>query len=160
MNAIDVLVAHHEELRSLIAAVDEAWDDPARRRGRLARFAIEAEIHEQIEDELFYPVVRDVTPTVGIAHAEHRQLADRLAAVLRSEDDAPALAEEWRGVAAALQHHAGKEESDMFPEVARMPAADLEDMGERLAARKEQLRRSRVAQTRLRLKHAVLRRTP
>jgi hypothetical protein len=160
VNAIDMLVAHHGLLRSLIAAVDEAWADPARRRSRPADFAFEAEIHEQIEDEIFYPAVRDVTPMVGIAHAEHRHLADQLAAALRRSDDDPALPGEWRAVVAALEHHAGKEETEMFPEVAAMPAGQLEALGQRLAARKEQLRTSRVTRARLRTKHAVLRHTP
>jgi hypothetical protein len=154
-----MLVAHHGLLRSLIAAVDEAWADPARRRSRLADFAFEAEIHEQIEDEIFYPVVEKVTPTVGIAHAEHRLLADQLAATLRADEAGPAFAKEWRALTAALEHHAGKEEVEMFPEVALMPEAELEAMGQRLSARKEQLRNSPISRARLRVKHTVLRHT-
>jgi hemerythrin superfamily protein len=159
VNAIDVLIAHHEELRSLIAAVNDAWADPDRRRTRIAEFAVEAEIHEQIEDEIFYPAVEKVTPMVGIAHAEHRLLADQLAATLRADDDSPALTEEWRALTAALEHHAGKEEAEMFPEVALMPADELEALGQRLGARKDQLRASAITRARLRVKHTILRNT-
>ena len=54
------------------------------RRPLLNTLSAELQIHEQIEDELYYPAVRDLTPLVWLAHAEHRQLEDQLAVVLRT----------------------------------------------------------------------------
>ena len=38
----------------------------------------------RIEDELFYPAVQAASKLVAIAHAEHRQVFDQLAVVLRT----------------------------------------------------------------------------
>lgn len=160
MQATEVLVAHHDELRVLLRELGELpRDSPERRRQVLDVVMAELSLHEQIEDEIFYPAMRDVSALVGIAHAEHRQLSDQLAVVLRMDVRGPRFAEELRVLTTAVEHHAGKEESEMFPEVTRkVPAAELEEIGTRLAARLRHLRRSRLTQLRLRLKRELVRR--
>lgn len=162
MLATEVLVAHHNELRALLRELAQVPPESRQERRRVLGVAMsELSIHEQIEDEIFYPAMRDISALVSIAHAEHRQLSDQLAVVLRS--DGPGgdrFAEDLRSLTAAVEHHAGKEESDMFPEVVRkVPADELEAIGDRLSARLETLRRSRLTRLRLRLKREVVRRT-
>src|SRR5947209_6922784 len=66
------------------------------RRQLLNTLSAEIQIHEQLEDELYYPAVRDLTPLVMLAHAEHRQLEDQLAVVLRTPLDSEPFPDEWR----------------------------------------------------------------
>ena len=53
------------------------------KRDLLRTLASELEIHEHIEDEIFYPAVRPVSEDIPVAYAEHQQLADLLAATLK-----------------------------------------------------------------------------
>jgi hypothetical protein len=90
VRADDVLVEHHQVLRGLLRDLQATPDPDARRRLR-DRFLFELEVHVQIEDEIFYPAVADVSPLLSIAHAEHRQIDEQLATVLRTSPRAPGL---------------------------------------------------------------------
>lgn len=162
MRATEVLAAHHDELRSLLARLA---DLPAARVGERRRvldeLVDELSLHEQLEDEIFYPSVTAASPMVAVAHAEHRYLEDQVAVVLRTGPSRAGFDEEVRVLREAVEHHAGHEESEMFTEVdAKLDAGVLEEMGARLTARLVQLRASRRTRLRLRVKRAVLRRTP
>lgn len=119
MLATEVLTAHHNELRALFDRL--AASPPSRhgeRRRLLDTLAIELELHEQIEDELFYPVVEDISTMVPLGHAERRQLGDQLAVRLRTDPASEAFLSELAHLRALLEHHGGLEEEDrMFPEV-------------------------------------------
>ncbi|EUA54496.1 hypothetical protein I553_1631 [Mycobacterium xenopi 4042] len=52
---------------------------------------------------------------IAIAHAEHRQVIDQLAVLLRTPPSAPGYADEWRSFARVLEAHADEEERDMIP---------------------------------------------
>lgn len=125
---------------------------PQLRRDLLDTLTSELGVHTQIEDELFYPAVRDVFPLLAAAHAEHRQIDDQLAVVLRTDPAGDDFPVEVAMLAATLEHHAGEEERDMFAQAHALGEVELESLGARLLARQAQLRRSWVTQLRLRVK--------
>jgi hypothetical protein len=164
MLATEVLVAHHNELRALMARLaallTEAPDRLGERRSLVDVLMAELSMHEMIEDSIFYPAMSDVSALVPLAHAEHRQLSDQLATVLRTPPGSERFAEEFMALRTAVEHHAGEEEHEMFPEVERkVSPADLEQIGAALAARLKGLRASRLTQLRLRLKRHLVRHT-
>ena len=127
----------------------------------LDRLVDELSLHEQVEDEIFYPSVTAASPLVAVAHAEHRYLEDQVAVVLRTGPAGAGFDDEVRVLHEAVEHHAGHEESEMFTEVdAKLDGDELERMGARIVERLERLRASRSTRVRLRLKRGVLRRTP
>lgn len=159
MRADRVLVEHHAVLRGLLAGLLDTGPSDARSRVSLAdELAMELEVHTAIEDELFYPAARAVSPLLGIAHAEHRVIADQLAALLRRDPAGAAYAAEVRALRDALEQHAGKEERELFPQSMALGEERLERLGEQLRARQEQLRASPVSQWRLRAKRELLKR--
>lgn len=161
MKADAFLVEQHEMLRDLLRQMEATTGDEVERRRRLRRtFADEISIHAQIEDEVFYPAAREVSPLVPVAHAEHRQIDDQLAAVLRADPAAEDFLVEVRMLTSAVEHHASEEEREMFPQSHALGEAALEHLGERLRARQDELRRSGLTQARLRLKRATLERLP
>jgi hemerythrin-like domain-containing protein len=161
MKADAVLVEHHELLRDLLRRMEATPADEVDRREQLRElFADEISIHAQIEDEVFYPVARDVSPLVPIAHAEHRQIDDQLAAVLRVDPSSDEFLVEVRMLASAVEHHASKEEREMFPQSHALGEAELERLGDRLRTRQAELRRSRLTRLRLRVKRETLKRLP
>jgi hemerythrin superfamily protein len=159
VKADEVLVAHHDVLRGLLRELVETGDSQGdlreRLRGDLLR---ELEVHTQIEDEIFYPAVRDVSPLLAVAHAEHRQIDDQLAVVMRTATDDPEFAAEVRMLSATLHHHTMEEEERMFPQSAALGEARLEQLGGELQARQRELATSGTARLLVRLKRGTLRR--
>ncbi len=116
----------------------------------------ELEIHTQIEDELFYPAVSDVSPLLSLAHAEHRQIDDQLATVMRTSPDDPEFGTEVRMLEKTLRHHTMEEEQRMFPQSQALGEQRLEELGEQLRARQRELARSGGMRLIVRLKRATL----
>jgi hypothetical protein len=141
--ADEVLVEHHQMLRRLFRVIEQTpRQDPAR-RDLVRTLASELEIHEHVEDHIFYPAVRPVSEHVAIAHSEHRQLADLLAETLKLDTVGAAFEEPLRALHAAVDHHAGSEERSMFVEAQRLGDARLRELGRDLEAMLEEQRTSR-----------------
>ena len=45
---------------------------------------VELDIHFRIEDDIYYPALAAASRLIAIAHAEHRQVIDQLAVLLRT----------------------------------------------------------------------------
>lgn len=158
MRADEVLIAHHDVLKGLLRELAETTDGQVERRRRLrADLLRELEVHTQIEDELFYPAVRDVSPLLSLAHAEHRQIDDQLATVMRAPVDDPAFVAEVRMLESTLRHHTVEEEQRMFPQSHALGEERLEELGRQLQERQRELARSGAMRLIVRLKRATLR---
>ncbi|MEU6413545.1 hemerythrin domain-containing protein [Microbispora sp. NPDC046933] len=160
--ATRVLVEHHEVLRGLMRQLLETpRSQPGRRRALADELYDELRMHEMIEEEIFYPAMRDITPEIAAAWSEHRQLSDQLAALVRADPRTERFDRELGVMHDALESHAHlDEERQMFPEVERFADEErLVEVGDRLQARLESLRSSRRARAVLRLQRALLRRT-
>jgi nitrite reductase/ring-hydroxylating ferredoxin subunit/uncharacterized membrane protein len=140
--AVEVLTEHHMLLRRLFERIAAAPRGDPRRRDLLRTLASELEIHEQVEDSIFYPAVRPVSEDVPIAHAEHRQLSDLLAMTLKLDTGSAAFEEHLRALHEAVDHHAGSEERSMFVEARRVGDARLRELGRALEAMLEERRTS------------------
>lgn len=158
MKADEVLIAHHDVLRGLLRRLRETTDDQTAERRRLREELLrELEIHTQIEDEVFYPAVRDVSPLLAVAHAEHRQIDDQLATVMRTGLDDPEFVPEVRMLESTLHHHTVEEEQRMFPQSHALGEKRLEELGRQLQERQDELGRSGAMRLIVRLKRATLR---
>jgi hypothetical protein len=158
MKADEVLVAHHDVLRGLLRQLAGTTDGQTALRRRLRDELLrELEVHTQIEDELFYPAVRDVSPLLSLAHAEHRQIDDQLATVMRTAPDDPEFVTEVRMLESTLHHHTVEEEQRMFPQSHALGEERLEELGRRLQERQRELARSGAMRLIVRLKRATLR---
>jgi hypothetical protein len=82
-NAYQVLFDHRDVLRGLCKEISALPAQSPQRQQRLDDLLVELDIHMRIEDDLFYPAVSAASRLVAIAHAEHRQVFDQLAVVLR-----------------------------------------------------------------------------
>jgi nitrite reductase/ring-hydroxylating ferredoxin subunit/uncharacterized membrane protein len=142
--ADEVLVEHHMLLRSLFRRIEAMPREDPERRDLLRVLASELEIHEYVEDSLFYPAVRPVSEDVSIAHSEHRQLADLLAETLKLNTASPAFEEHLKALHAAVEHHAGSEERSMFVHAQRLGQARLREIGADLTRLLEEERQSRA----------------
>ncbi|MGY1842081.1 hemerythrin domain-containing protein [Modestobacter sp. SYSU DS0875] len=161
MKADEVLTAHHDVLRGLLRDLAETTREQADRRRRLRDELLrELEVHTQIEDELFYPAVSDVSPLLSLAHAEHRQIDDQLAVVMRLPLDDPEFTTEVRMLESTLRHHTFEEEERMFPQSHALGEERLEQLGAQLQQRQRELARSGGMRLIVRLKRFTLRTRP
>ena len=143
-DALELLKADHDKVRSLfreLEALGSDEDDEQRKADLVDEICYELTVHSMLEEEIFYPVVRsaidddDMMDEADVEHAGARELISQLEVMYPGDDHFDAtvtvLGEE-------IAHHIDKEESDMF-EAARAAGIDLEDLGEQLSARKEEL---------------------
>jgi nitrite reductase/ring-hydroxylating ferredoxin subunit/uncharacterized membrane protein len=141
--ANDVLVEHHQLIRRLFEMIKATPAHDPQRRDLMRTLASELEIHEHIEDHIFYPAVHPVSEDVAIAHSEHRQLSDLLAMTLKLNTASPEFEEHLQALHAAMDHHAGSEERSMFQEAQRLGEARLRELGHALETMLEEQRTSR-----------------
>jgi len=144
MDALELLKADHEKVREMFREFDsmKGIEDEDERKAELVDdICYEITLHTMIEEEIFYPVVRsaidndELMDEADIEHAGARELISQLEVMYPGDDHFDAtvsvLGEE-------LEHHIEKEESEMFKAVRRTDI-DLDELGEQLLARKEEL---------------------
>lgn len=158
-NAYDVLCAHHNTLRGLGGRLKAATVGSAERQAILDELLVEFDIHMRIEDDLYYPALAAAGSLIAIAHAEHRQIYDALAAALRTPVTSPDYEAEWISFLTVLEAHADEEERDLVPPPAPvdLSEAELEELGDAMAARMQQLRNSRFERLHVKGRAALLR---
>ncbi|OMC43581.1 hypothetical protein A5745_12835 [Mycobacterium sp. IS-2888] len=156
MNAYEVLFDHHKVLRGLCAKTTAIPPDTDERQEALGELLIELDIHMRIEDDLFYPAVQAASKLVAIAHAEHRQVWDQLATLLRTPPSAPQYEDEWHSFVTVLDAHATEEERDLCPAPIDLSENMLDTLGNQMVERMTQLRRSAINKFRVRVRAAVL----
>jgi hypothetical protein len=156
MNAYDVLFEHHKVLRGLCEKITAIPADTDERQDALDELLIELDIHMRIEDDLFYPAVSAASELVAIAHAEHRQVWDQLAVLLRTPPTAPQYQDEWNSFVTVLDAHATEEERDLCPAPIDLSQDMLDTLGDRMVERIAQLRQSTIHKLRVRTRAALL----
>ena len=146
MDAISLLTADHNRVRGLFArfqAAEEAGD--TEQMLELAgKIIVELEVHTTIEEEIFYPAVQgageELKDTVDEGIEEHH-VAEVLIEEIKTltpEDDA--WAAKMKVLIESVEHHAGEEEEEMFPETRKnFDKSALEELGVRLESRKAEL---------------------
>ncbi len=141
--ATAVLGEHHEMLRRLFERTLALPGDTPQRHELMRTLASELDIHEVIEDAIFYPAVQPVSEDVDIAYAEHGVLADLLAATVKFPLGSAEFEEHLRALHAAFLHHAGSEERSMFAEAERLSEGELRALGHKLETMLDNERTSR-----------------
>jgi len=157
MRADQVLIEHHNVLRALCKEITGTPAGSGEREERVDDLMVELDIHMRIEDDLFYPAVAAASTLVAVAHAEHRQVSDRLAAFLRTNPSDPAYEGEWQAFVTTLDAHAEEEERDLFPPPVEMTADELDELGNRMLEQMDEVRNSWTKQLRVQVRGAVLR---
>ena len=157
MNAYEVLFEHHKVLRGLCKKISNIPATTEERQSVLDELLVELDIHMRIEDDLFYPAVAAAGALVAIAHAEHRQVWEQLAVVLRTPRTAPEYDDEWRSFVTVLDAHAAEEERDLCPPPIELTTDRLDTLGDEMFGRIKQLRDSAIEKIHVKGRAAILR---
>lgn len=145
-DAIKLLKDDHKEVKTYFKQY-EALEDDSEKRALADKICTALIIHAQIEEEIFYPAVReaidddDLLDEAEVEHASAKQLIAEIQAMDVSErlfDAKVTVLGEY------IDHHVDEEEKEMFPE-SRDTDLDLKALGAQLAERKAELMTERGA---------------
>ena len=141
-NALALLKADHDLVKELFEKFEKARDD--RRKGTLAeQICAELTVHAQIEEEIFYPAVREAFREADMdlldeAEVEHAGAKDLIAQIEASKPGEELFDAKVTVLGEYVKHHVKEEQNEMFPKV-RKTKLDLKELGQRLAERKAEL---------------------
>jgi hemerythrin superfamily protein len=140
LDALALLKADHDLVQSLFDKFEKA--NTAKQKDTLAeQICTELTIHAQIEEEIFYPAVRDAIDDEDLmdeAEVEHASAKDLIAEIEDSQAGEDKFDAKVTVLGEYIRHHVKEEESEMFPKV-RKADLDLKQLGSEMAARKTEL---------------------
>ena len=145
MDALTLLKQDHDKVKGMLNKLDDTTDRAeVTRTDGLASLKQELTVHEAIEEEILYPSLIEFAKTKDItleAYEEHH-VVDTIMAEL---EQTPVGDETWAAKLTVmkenLEHHIEEEEGDMFKKARQvMDEAELEELGDRMAARKAELK--------------------
>ncbi|HEX3427367.1 MAG TPA: hemerythrin domain-containing protein [Candidatus Limnocylindrales bacterium] len=142
MDAIKLLKADHDKVKGLLNELESTTERGVKTRSELfATIKGELTLHEIVEEEIFYPELKAHPKAADIVlegYEEHH-VVDLLMGELEALDVSD---ETWGAKAVVMkeniEHHIEEEEGEMFPQARQVfDAAELEDLGQRMEARKQ-----------------------
>jgi hemerythrin superfamily protein len=143
-SALDILKADHDKVLALFGEFDAlrgSEDEDERKADIVGEICYELTVHGMIEEEIFYPMLRAATDDdslmdeADVEHAGARDLISQLEVMYPGDDHYDATV---TVLGEQVAHHIEKEEDILF-QAARDAELDLDDIGEQLLARKEEL---------------------
>lgn len=118
------------------------------KKGLADNVCLALEIHSQLEEEIFYPALRDVSDTetlrrAGPEHNEMRELIARLRALHATD---PAFDDTFFALARVVMHHVADEETLLLPAAERLLSDRLSEMGAQMTRRRLELTAPRTGE--------------
>ena len=146
MDAIALLKTDHDKVKKLLTELETTTERGVKTRSELfATIKGELTVHEVIEEEIFYPELKahPKAKDIVLEGFQEHHVVDLLMAELESMDVSD---ESWGAKAIVMkeniEHHIEEEEGEMFKIARRVfDAKELDELGERMAARKESAQR-------------------
>ena len=144
-DALDLLKQDHREVSNLFEEFERATG--ARQETIANRICEALTVHAQIEEEIFYPAIREVVgdedliDEADVEHATIKGLVGRIEKVGSSDEHYEAFV---KVLGEYVKHHVREEEEEIFPTL-RRTELDLKVLGEQLAERKAELSGEAVA---------------
>ena len=142
MDAITLLKTDHDKVKKLLTELESTTERGVKTRSELfSTIKAELTVHEIIEEEIFYPELKahPKAQDIVLEGYEEHHVVDLLMGELESLDVSD---ETWGAKATVMkeniEHHIEEEEGEMFTQARRVfDKEELENLGERMAARKE-----------------------
>ena len=142
MDAITLLKTDHDKVKKLLTELESTTERGVKTRSELfSTIKAELTVHEIIEEEIFYPELKahPKAQDIVLEGYEEHHVVDLLMSELESLDVSD---ETWGAKALVMkeniEHHIEEEEGEMFTQARRVfDKEELENLGERMAARKE-----------------------
>ena len=142
LDAIALLKADHRKVEDLFEKF-EATKEPARKRALALEICTELCVHATIEEEIFYPACKGEVEEdlMSESYVEHDGAKVMIAELVAGSPDDEFYDDKMTVLSEEIKHHVKEEEKPgegVFAQ-ARNGGLDMDALGERLKARKEQL---------------------
>jgi hypothetical protein len=146
MDAITLLKTDHDRMRDLLGRLESTTERGVKVRTALfATIKGELTVHEVIEEEIFYPELKahPKAKDIVLEAFEEHHVVDL---VMGELENLPVDDEAWGAKATVMkenvEHHMEEEEGEMFTAARSVfDRAELDDLGERMEARRIQAKR-------------------
>jgi len=144
VNALSLLKEDHEKVQKLLEDLDATTERGTKTREELfTKLRGELEVHEAIEEEILYPALKEhpkAEELVLEAYEEHHVVDT----IMEEIEGVPFDDETWGAKLTVmkenLEHHIEEEEDRLFDQARSVfSEEELEELGERMAARKDEL---------------------
>ncbi|MDB5866517.1 MAG: hemerythrin protein [Betaproteobacteria bacterium] len=144
-DAIELLKQDHREVEGLFKEFEQLEDDQDAAGQVIETACAELKIHDRIETEIFYPAVReaagkeeieDLLDEAEVEHDTVRELIQKLESMEPIDDKRQA---HFTVLMEYVKHHVKEEEKEMFPQVKKLKALDLQALGAEMKERKTAL---------------------
>jgi len=143
-DAIAILTEDHDKVKRLFEqfATLHADDEDEEAAAIAKQICQELTIHATVEEEIFYPEMRDELEDEDMldeAEIEHSVAEELIAQIESMEPSDDKYAARVTVLGEYVTHHIEEEQNEMFPK-AKEAEIDMETLGERILARKEELK--------------------
>jgi hemerythrin-like domain-containing protein len=141
MNSLTLLRKDHREVKELLKQAEDA--DTAQKQKLFEQIKSELQVHETIEEEIFYPALKEHAKTKELAleaYEEHHVVDQIMSELEQLSPDDEAWDAKFSVMEENLKHHINEEEREMFEQAQKVFSdEELDQLGEQMLQRKEQL---------------------
>lgn len=153
MNAIDLLKADHEKVKTILGQLSDSTERATKKRVELLdKLEMEISIHTRLEEEILYPAFKaagnkEQDIMYFEAKEEHRTVDSLVLPDLKETDPStPEFAGRVKVVKELLEHHIEEEETEMFPQAKKLLGkAKLDELGEQMETMKNSCKKEWAA---------------
>jgi hypothetical protein len=145
MDALTLLKEDHDQLKKLMEELDGTTERGVKTRQRLfTRIQQDLTVHEEIEEEIFYPALKEHPKAKDIVlegYEEHNVVDMVMEEITNVPYDDETWGAKFTVMKENVEHHIEEEEGEMFKQARQVfDKDDLEELGERMQTRRDELR--------------------
>jgi hypothetical protein len=145
MDALTLLKEDHDQLKKLMEELDGTTERGVKTRQRLfTRIQQDLTVHEEIEEEIFYPALKEHPKAKDIVlegYEEHNVVDMVMEEITTVPYDDETWGAKFTVMKENVEHHIEEEEGEMFKQARQVfDKDDLEELGERMQTRRDELR--------------------
>jgi hemerythrin-like domain-containing protein len=150
MDAMSLLKEDHQKVKKMLGELESTTERGVKTREELfTKVKQELVVHEAIEEEIFYPALKQHPKTKEIAlegYEEHHVVDTVMAEIEGVAYDDEKWGAKFTVMKENLEHHIEEEEGEMFKQAKQVFDEDeLTQLGESMLARKEELIRQQAS---------------
>ena len=146
-DACDLLDADHKAARKMFKEYEEMTESRGRgmnqkKKDLAQQICHELTVHAQIEEEIFYPAVREAIKDkdlIAEAAVEHQTAKELIAQIQGMGEPDEMFDAKVKVLGEYIEHHVKEERGEIFPRARAARKLDLVAMREELESRKEEL---------------------
>lgn len=142
MDALQLMKADHAAVKKLLEQGEKTTERATKTRQELLdKIKTELGAHEVMEEEIFYPALREHPKAKDIvleAYEEHHVVDTVMGELERTPVEDEAWGAKFKVMKENVEHHIEEEEGEMFKQArAVFDRAELQELGDRMQLRKE-----------------------